>query len=58
MRGMHMAASPAWNALTDSVKEDLAELSNLKGQALSNRMRAHGERVERLLELHEKMMGK
>jgi hypothetical protein len=58
IRGMNMTASPEWNALTDSVKEDLAELPNLKGQALSSRVRAHGERVERLLKMHEKMMGK
>jgi hypothetical protein len=57
MRGMNMAASPEWNALTDSVKEDLAELPHLKGQALSTRVRAHTERVERLTKMHEKMIG-
>jgi hypothetical protein len=58
MRGMKMSGSPEWNALTDSVKQDLAELPNLEGQALSARMRAHGERVRRLMAMHEKMMGK
>jgi len=58
MRGMNMAASPEWNALTDSVKDDLAELPNLKGQALSSRMKAHSARVKRLLAMHEQMMGK
>lgn len=58
MRGMKMAASPAWNALTDSVKQDLAELPSLKGEALSTRMRAHADRVKRLIAMHEKMMGK
>jgi hypothetical protein len=58
MRGMRMSANPEWNALTDSVKQDLAELPTLKGQALSARMRAHGERMRRLMEMHEKMMGK
>jgi hypothetical protein len=57
MRGMKMSATPEWNALTDSVKEDLAELPNLKGQALSTRMRDHAERVKRLIAMHEKMMG-
>jgi hypothetical protein len=57
MRSMRMSGSPDWNALTDSVKQDLAELPNLKGQALSARMRAHGERVHRLMAMHEKMMG-
>jgi hypothetical protein len=58
MRGMHMAGSREWNALTDSVKQDLAELPNLKGQALAARMRAHAARVERLMAMHEKMMAK
>jgi hypothetical protein len=58
MRGMRMSGNPEWNALTDSVKQDLAELPTLKGQALSARMRAHGERMRRLMEMHEKMMGK
>ncbi len=58
MRGMNMSASPEWAALTDSVKQDLAELPNLKGQALSARMRTHADRVKRLLAMHEKMIGK
>jgi hypothetical protein len=58
MRGMHMSATPAWSALTDSVKQDLADLPNLKGQELSARMRAHADRVKRLIAMHEKMMGK
>jgi len=58
MRNMKMSGSPEWSALTDSVKQDLADLPNLKGQALSARMRAHADRVERLIAMHEKMMGK
>jgi hypothetical protein len=58
MRGMKMPASPEWNGLTDSVKQDLAELPSLKGQALATRMRAHADRVKRLMAMHEKMMGK
>jgi hypothetical protein len=58
MRGMNMSASPEWSALSDSVKEDLAELPNLKGRALSARMKAHAERMRQLMEMHEKMMSK
>jgi hypothetical protein len=58
MRGMNMSATAEWSALTDSVKEDLAELPNLKGQELTARMRAHDERVNRLMAMHEQMMGK
>jgi hypothetical protein len=56
MRGMNMSSSPEWTALTDSVKQDLAELSALKGQQLSARMRAHADRVRRLIDTHEQMM--
>lgn len=58
MRGMNMSGTPGWSALTDSVKKDLADLPNLKGQELSTRMRAHADRVQRLIAMHEKMMGK
>jgi hypothetical protein len=53
---MKMAETPEWSALTDSVKQDLAELPSLKGQALSGRMRAHADRVRRLITSHEQMM--
>jgi hypothetical protein len=56
MRQMKMAETPEWSALTDSVKQDLAELPSLKGQALSTRMRAHAGRVQRLIAAHEGMM--
>lgn len=56
MRQMKMSETPEWSALTDSVKQDLAELPSLKGQALSARMRAHANRVRRLMAAHEQMM--
>jgi hypothetical protein len=56
MRQMKIADSPEWSALTDSVKQDLAELPSLNGQALSARMRAHAGRVQRLIAAHEQMM--
>jgi hypothetical protein len=56
MRQMKMAETPEWSALTDSVKQDLADLPSLKGQALSTRMRAHADRVRRLITSHEQMM--
>jgi len=55
MRQMKMAETPEWSALTDSVKQDLAELLSLKGPALSRRMRAHAGRVRRLVAAHEQM---
>ena len=56
MRQMKMSETPEWSALTDSVRQDLAELPELKGQALSSRMRAHADRVQRLMKAHEQMM--
>ncbi len=56
MRGMNMSPDSAWTALTDSVKRDLAELPGFEDEALAERMRGHGERVRRLLDLHERMM--
>jgi hypothetical protein len=56
MRQMKMAGTPEWTALTDSVREDLAELPSLKGPALSARMRAHADRVQRLISSHQQMM--
>jgi hypothetical protein len=56
MRQMKMSATPGWSALMDSVKQDLAELPRLKGQALSTRVRAHADRVQRLMRAHEEMM--
>jgi hypothetical protein len=56
MRQMKMAETPEWSALTDSVREDLAELPSLEGRALEARMKAHAGRVERLMREHEQMM--
>jgi len=54
MMGMHSDA--AWSALVDSVKTDLAELPSLSGRPLEARVRAHAERMRRLLGMHETMM--
>jgi hypothetical protein len=56
MRGMHMSGDAGWNALMDSVKADLADLPGLQGELLSARMKAHAERVQRLITMHEGMM--
>ena len=56
MRDMKMSGDAKWNALVDSVKGDLAELPNLQGREASARMKAHSDRVRRLLAMHEAMM--
>jgi hypothetical protein len=56
MRQMKMSETQEWSALTDSVKRDLAELPSLKDQALSAGMRAHADRVRRLMAAHDQML--
>ena len=56
MRQMNMSGTSDWTALTDSVKQDLAELPSLKGERLPLRMRAHANRVKRLIAMHQAMM--
>ena len=56
MREMRMTSDPAWEALTDSVKRDLAELQGLSGKAAADRMRGHHARMGRLMDAHEEMM--
>jgi hypothetical protein len=57
MRGMQMSPDAAWTALADSVRQDLADLPSLSGDALKKRMQAHVDRMQRLMARHEGMMG-
>jgi hypothetical protein len=57
MRQMQMAETADWSALADSVRQDLAELPGLSGNALSSRMQAHAARVRRLIAMHKRMIG-
>jgi hypothetical protein len=41
-----------------SVKRDLAELPSLSGRALETRVKAHEQRMRRLLDMHGAMMHK
>jgi hypothetical protein len=56
MRSGHMTPGAGWSALSDSVRQDLAELPALSGAALQTRMRAHLDRMRRLMGPHESMM--
>jgi outer membrane murein-binding lipoprotein Lpp len=57
MRSMNMKSDAAWTALSDSVRSDLAELPGLHGAALKQRVQGHTDRVKRLMDRHEAMMG-
>jgi len=54
---MPMSGDPAWRALTDSLRADLAALPQLEGEELAARLREHTKRVERLLAMHGPMRG-
>lgn len=56
MTAMAMKPEAAWTALTDSIKRDLADLPALSGRALETRLKAHVDRMRRLLARHEEMM--
>jgi len=55
MRGMNMSPDATWTSLSDSVRQDLAELPALNGAAYTARFHAHLDRVRRLLAQHEAM---
>ena len=56
MTAMGMKPDPAWTALTDSIKRDLADLPAVSGRALDARLKAHIGRMHRLMAMHESMM--
>ena len=56
MTAMGMKPDAAWTALADSIKRDLAELPNRSGRGLGQQLRAHIERMRRLMTVHETMM--
>ena len=56
MRGMNMTPDAAWGALTDSLRQDLADLPGLSAGALTPRMQAHIGRMRRMMTMHEGMM--
>ena len=56
MRSMNMTSDPAWTALSDSVRSDLAEIPRLSGAALKQRVQGHVGRMRGLMKRHEDMM--
>ncbi len=56
MTAMGMKPDPAWTALTDSIKQDLADLPAVSGRALDARLKAHISRMRRLMAMHGSMM--
>jgi hypothetical protein len=56
MTAMGIKADSAWTTLRDSVQRDLADLPALRGAPLTLRVKAHIDRLQRLLAMHEIMM--
>ena len=56
MRGMNMQPDAAWTALSDSLRQDMAELPSLSGDPLKGRMEAHIGRMRRMMAVHRTMM--
>jgi hypothetical protein len=55
MRSMNMTADSSWTALSDSIRQDLIHLPDMRGSALKTAMPAHCARVSRLMEMHKTM---
>jgi hypothetical protein len=56
MRAVNMKPDSAWSALSDSLRQDLAELPGLSGAGLKTRMQGHIGRMQRIMALHQGMM--
>ena len=53
---MQVPSMPAWTALRDSVRRDLARLPRLPAEELRDAMPAHDARVLRLMQMHADLM--
>jgi len=56
MRRMTMPADAAWNALTDSLRQDNTRLPDMNASQLNAFMPQHRARVTRMIEMHRTMM--
>ncbi len=56
MRDMNMTGSAEWNAMLDSLRQDLRVMPDLSAQALGDFMPAHSSRVRRVIDMHRSMM--
>ena len=56
MRGMNMTPDATWNAVVDSLRQDLRTMPEMGAAELERAMPAHHARLSRLMELHQGMM--
>jgi hypothetical protein len=56
MRSMKMTRTPAWSALSDSIRADLKQMSGMSASGLAAMMPAHEMRITHLAAIHEEAM--
>lgn len=56
MRDMQMQMDTGWTATVDSLRQDLVRLPELGAGELQSFMPAHRARVQRIMEMHRRMM--
>lgn len=56
MREMNMSADAAWDALSDSIRNDLTAMPEMTAADLQALMPAHHARMTRLMDMHGAMM--
>ena len=56
MRSMKMTSTPAWSALSDSIRTDLKQMSGMSATGLAAMMPAHEMRITHLAAIHEDAM--
>lgn len=57
MRDMNMAADAGWSATVDSLRQDLVRMPEMSGAELQAFTPGHQARLERLMQMHQAMMG-
>jgi hypothetical protein len=57
MGGMNMGADAGWTATVDSLRQDLVRMPEMGGSELQSFVPAHHARLERLMQMHQAMMG-
>jgi hypothetical protein len=58
MASMNMGADAAWTATVDSIRSDLTVMPNMTADQMAAMMPAHRTRIERLMSMHQAMMGR
>jgi len=57
MQAMKMAPDTAWAASLDSLRQDLTRMPEMSALEMATFMPAHRQRMMRLMEMHQQMMG-